>query len=139
MLRVKLSHMLANLPSRNHPTDAGLDIYAVEHATLKPGVHAVLPTGVHVEIPAGCVGLIWPRSGLAAKYGIDTLAGVVDSGFTGEIKVSLINHGHEDFEIKPGDRIAQMIIQKCELMDCVESERLSDSDRGDKGLGSSGR
>lgn len=139
MIKTKLSHPLARLPRRNHPTDAGLDIYAVECATLRPGVHAVLPTGVHMEIPEGFVGLIWPRSGLAAKHGIDTLAGVVDSSYRGEIKVSIINHGHEDFEIKPGDRIAQLIIQRCELWECVQVGELSDTDRGEQGFGSSGR
>lgn len=139
MINVKLSHQNAKLPRRNHPTDAGLDILAIEHATLRPGVHAVLPTGVRMEIPDGCVGLIWPRSGLAAKHGIDTLAGVVDASYRGEIKVSIINHGHEDLEIKPGDRIAQLIIQRCELWNCVEVDELSDSERGEKGLGSSGR
>lgn len=139
MLRAKLSHPLARLPQRNHSTDAGLDIYAVEHSTLRPGVHAVLPTGLHVEIPAGCVGLIWPRSGLAAKYGIDTLAGVIDSSYRGEIKVSIINHGHDDFEIKPGDRIAQLLIQKVGLLEPVEVDELSDTERGENGLGSSGR
>lgn len=98
-----------------------------------------MPTGVRMEIPDGCVGLIWPRSGLAAKHGIDTLAGVVDASYRGEIKVSIINHGHEDLEIKPGDRIAQLIIQRCELWNCVEVDELSDSERGEKGLGSSGR
>lgn len=139
MLRVKLNHQNAKLPTRSHPSDAGLDIFAVEHATLRPGVHAVLPTGLHMEIPDGYVGLIWPRSGLAAKHGIDTLAGVVDSSYRGEIKVSIINHGHEDLEIKPGDRIAQLIIQRCELWECVKVDELTESDRGGNGFGSTGR
>ena len=139
MIGTKLSHKNARIPSRNHPTDAGLDIYAVEHATLCPGVHAVLPTGVHLEIPSGFVGLIWPRSGLAAKYGIDTLAGVIDSSYRGEIKVSIINHGHDDLEIKPGDRIAQLIIQRHEVWGCLQVDELSDTERGEQGLGSSGR
>lgn len=139
MIQTKLNHSLARLPRRNHPTDAGLDIYAVECATLRPGVHAVLPTGVHVEIPGGYVGLIWPRSGLAAKHGIDTLAGVVDASYRGEIKVSIINHGHEDFEIKPGDRIAQMLIQPVMGWECQQVDELSDTERGEQGFGSSGR
>lgn len=139
MVRVKLSHQNAKLPTRSHPSDAGLDIFAVEHATLRPGVHAVLPTGVHIEIPDGYGGLIWPRSGLAANHGIDTLAGVVDAPYRGEIKVSIINHGHEDLEIKPGDRIAQLIIQPCELWECVQVDELTESDRGGNGFGSTGR
>ena len=139
MLRVKLNHQKAKLPMRSHPSDAGLDIFAVEHATLRPGVHAVLPTGLHIEVPEGCVGLIWPRSGLAAKHGIDTLAGVVDASYRGEIKVSIINHGHDDLEIKPGDRIAQLLIQPVALINCVQVDDLSDTDRGMNGFGSSGR
>ena len=139
MLRVKLTHQNAKLPTRRYPSDAGLDIFAVEHATLRPGVHAVLPTGLHIEIPDGYVGQIWPRSGLAANHGIDTLAGVVDAPYRGEIKVSIINHGHEDLEIKPGDRIAQLIIQRCELWECVQVGELSDTERGGNGFGSTGR
>lgn len=138
-LPVRLSHPRAKLPRRNHPTDAGLDIYAVECATLRPGVHAVLPTGVHTAIPHGHVGLVWPRSGMAAKHGVDVLAGVVDSGYSGEIMVSLINLGHKDVEIKPGDRIAQMLVQRVELWGCVEVPELEESERGARGLGSSGR
>lgn len=138
-LPVRLSHPRTKLPARKHAADAGMDIYAVEPATLKPGVHAVLPTGVHTEIPHGHVGLVWPRSGMAAKHGVDVLAGVVDSGYSGEVMVSLINLGHEDVEIKPGDRIAQMLIQRVELWSCVEVDELGESERGVNGLGSSGR
>ncbi len=139
MLRVKLTHQNAKLPTRSHPSDAGLDIFAVEHATLRPGVHAVLPTGLHIEIPDGYVGQIWPRSGLAANHGIDTLAGVVDAPYRGEIKVSIINHGHDDLEIKPGDRIAQLLIQPVMLLDAVQVDELTESDRGGNGFGSTGR
>lgn len=139
MIRTKLSHPLAKLPRRNHPTDAGLDIYAVECATLRPGVRAVLPTGVHVEIPTGYYAKVEPRSGLAVKYGIDVLAGVIDASYRGEIRVVLISHGDEDFEIKPGDRVAQLLIQPVELVDCVQVDELSDTERGAQGLGSSGR
>lgn len=138
-LRVRLSRPLAKLPQRKHAADAGLDIYAVEPATLLPGVHAVLPTGVHMEIPHGYVGLVWPRSGMAVKNGVDVLAGVVDSGYAGEVMVSLINLGHDPVEIRPGDRIAQMLIQPVELVECVQVEELGDSARGANGLGSSGR
>lgn len=139
MIRTKLSHPLARLPRRNHPTDAGLDIYAVECATLRPGVHAVLSTGVHVEIPVGFAGLIWPRSGLATRHGVDILAGVADAPYRGEIRVSLINHGHEDVEVKPGDRIAQMLIQPVMGWECQQVDELSDTPRGEQGFGSSGR
>ncbi len=139
MIRTKLSHSLARLPRRNHPTDAGLDIYAVEYATLRPGVRAVLPTGVHVEIPTGYYAKVEPRSGLAVKYGIDVLAGVIDASYRGEIRVVLISHGDEDFEIKPGDRIAQLVVRRCELWECQQVDELSDTERGEQGFGSSGR
>lgn len=137
MIRVKLSGD-AIMPTKSHDYDAGWDLYAIEHATLMPGVHAVLPTGVRMAIPAGFAGLIWPRSGMAAKHGIDTLAGVVDAGYRGEVKVSLINHGHDPVEIKPGDRIAQMIIQLISMDDMSSVDDLDNTDRGHGGFGSTG-
>ena len=96
-------------------------------------------TGISVALPAESAGLIWPRSGLAAKHGIDTLAGVIDADYRGEIRVVLINHGPADYTIRKGDRIAQMLIQKIEFIDVVESDSLPDSVRGVGGFGSSGR
>ena len=86
---------------------------------LDPGARAAVATGLRLEIPAGYVGLIWPRSGLAVRHGIDTLAGVIDSDYRGEVLVVLVNHGAEPVRIAAGDRIAQVLVQN------VERARLS--------------
>src|SRR6476661_2708118 len=93
---------------------AGADLRAAEAVTLPPGGRAAVATGLFVEIPAGYVGLVWPRSGLAVRHGIDTLAGVIDSDYRGEVAVVLVNHGTETVRIAAGDRIAQILFQKVE-------------------------
>jgi dUTP pyrophosphatase len=90
---------------------AGADLRAAESVTLAPGERAAVPTGITIEIPDGHVGLVWPRSGLAVRHGVDTLAGVIDSDYRGEVKVVLVNHGREPVAIAPGDRIAQLLVQ----------------------------
>ena len=86
----------------------------------------------------GHVGLIWPRSGLAVSYGVDTLAGVIDSDYRGELRIVLINLGEEPLILQPGDRVAQLLIQRVERADFVRSESLTESDRGPGGFGSTG-
>lgn len=145
MIKVKKLHTNAVFPKRAHPSDAGMDLCVLfkdsdpKVLILKPGNRALLPTGLAFAIPDGKVGLIWPRSGLAAKHGIDSLAGVIDSSYRGEVHVALINHGQKDFEIHDGDRIAQLIIQDIDLSGLVEVSELDDTDRGAGGFGSSGR
>ena len=117
---------------------AGADLHAAESLTLAPGDRAAVATAVHLELPPGHVGLVWPRSGLALKHGIDTLAGVVDSDYRGEVKVVLVNHGREPFHIQPGDRIAQLLVQRVERITFVRAEALSGTVRGTGGFGSSG-
>lgn len=144
MIFVKKLHPNALLPKRAHPSDAGMDLCALFKDTdpqvliLKPGNRALLPTGLAFAIPDGKVGLVWPRSGLAAKHGIDSLAGVIDSSYRGEVHVALINHGNNDFEIHSGDRIAQLIIQDIDLTGMVEVNELNDTERGIGGFGSTG-
>jgi dUTP pyrophosphatase len=118
---------------------AGADLRAAAGLTLAPGERAAVPTGLRIEIPAGYVGLVWPRSGLAVRHGIDTLAGVVDSDYRGEVRVVLVNHGQEQFTIAPGDRIAQLLIQKVERAAFVEMVELAATARGESGFGSTGR
>src|SRR5262245_61453095 len=89
---------------------AGADLRASEEVVIAPGARAAVGTNLHIEIPSGHVGLVWPRSGLAVKHGIDTLAGVIDSDYRGEVRVVLVNHGHEPFAIHTGERIAQLLI-----------------------------
>jgi len=105
---------------------------------IPPGGRAVVPTGVRLEIPEGHVGLVWPRSGLAVRHGIDTLAGVIDSDYRGELGVVLVNHGPEPFRILPGDRVAQLLVQKVEQVCYARGESLNDTVRGPGGFGSSG-
>jgi dUTP pyrophosphatase len=127
------------LPEYASSSAAGADLRAREAIDLEPGARAAVPTGIHLQIPAGHVGLVWPRSGLAVRHGIDTLAGVNDSDYRGEVRVVLVNHGTEPFRIEAGDRIAQLLIQRVEKAAFVRAEALPDSARGEGGFGSTGR
>lgn len=119
--------------------DAGLDLYSAENFILKSGERRAIETGIKMEIPEGYVGLVWDKSGLALNDGIKTMAGVIDSGYRGEIKIVLINLSNQDFEIKKGQKIAQMLIQKIEHPEIEIVEFLSESSRGEGGFGSTGR
>jgi dUTP pyrophosphatase len=118
---------------------AGADLRAGAEVSIAPQERAAIPTDLQIEIPEGHVGLVWPRSGLALRHGIDTLAGVIDSDYRGELRVVLVNHGREPFVIKRGDRIAQLLIQKVERASFSNSSALADSERGEAGFGSTGR
>ncbi len=126
------------LPRRSSVHAAGADLVAAAEITLAPGERAAVPTGLHLAIPEGYVGLVWPRSGLALRQGIDTMAGVIDSDYRGEVKVVLINHGESAFTIKSGDRIAQLLVQPVLPVEYVRVEALPASDRGENGFGSTG-
>ena len=138
-LKIKRLTNSAILPSYSHDGDAGLDLYSDMDCSLEQGQRMAISTGISIEIPAGFVGLVWPRSGLSIKNGIDVLAGVGDSGYRGEYKVVLLNTGYDDFVIKKGDRIAQLLIQPIERAEVEEVEELSGSQRGEGGFGSTGR
>ena len=127
------------LPEYASPGAAGADLRAREAVVLAPGGRAAVATGVHVEIPAGHVGLVWPRSGLAVRHGIDTLAGVIDSDYRGEVRVVLVNHGDAEFRIEPGDRIGQLLVQKVERAAFARAGSLAATSRGEGGFGSTGR
>ena len=118
---------------------AGADLRAASRTVLQPGTRAAVPTGIHLEIPPGHVGLVWPRSGLAVRHGIDTLAGVIDSDYRGEVKVVLVNHGEETVTLEPGDRIAQLLVQRVERARFETSAVLASSGRDAGGFGSTGR
>ncbi|MFC1728009.1 dUTP diphosphatase [Nanoarchaeota archaeon] len=126
-----------NLPKYSNPGDAGLDLHSNESFILKKGEKKLVKTGIKMGIPEGHVGLIWDRSGLAAKNGIHVLAGVVDSSYRGEVGVVLKNFGDEDFEIEKNSRIAQMLIQPVLNPEIIEEE-LKDTERGEGGFGSTG-
>ena len=139
-VQVKLLHKDAKEPTRSHDTDAGLDLYANENVSIS--TTAGVGTGVAVLIPEGYVGLIWPRSGLSAKHGIDVLAGVVDAGYTGEIKV-ILSYNRDipsTYAVEKGDKIAQLLIQKIETpITVIVDEFDEETARGDNGFGSTGR
>jgi dUTP pyrophosphatase len=127
------------LPAYASAGAAGADLCASEAALIAPGARAAVATAVRLEIPPGHVGLVWPRSGLAVRHGIDTLAGVIDSDYRGELKVVLVNHGDEPFRIAPGDRVAQLLIQRVERVRFTAAERVAETARGSGGFGSTGR
>lgn len=126
------------IPTRANATDAGLDLYANNSCKIGVLERALVSTGIAIEIPTGYVARIAPRSGLAFKYGIDVLAGVIDSSYRGEIKVILINHGSDNFYVESGDKIAQILIQPVELWNPVEVDQLPETSRGANGFGSTG-
>lgn len=134
------------MPSRAHDGDAGLDLYSALDLELAPGQRALVPTGLAVAIPHGMVGLVHPRSGLAARMGLSIVnsPGTIDAGYRGEIKVALINlDPREPIVVHRGDRIAQLLVQRVELPELVEvtsfdEAGLGTTARGDGGHGSSG-
>ena len=134
------------LPSRAHEGDAGVDLFSAVDVELAPGRRALVPTGVAVAVPFGMVGLVHPRSGLAARVGLSIVnsPGTIDAGYRGEIKVALINlDPDEPIVVHRGDRIAQLLVQRVELPELVEvtsfdEAGLADTSRGDGGHGSSG-
>lgn len=140
-IKVKRLDKELPLPKRVHRGDAGADLYAAEALTLQPGERALVGTGIAIALPLGTVGLIHPRSGLAAKQGLSVVntPGTVDADYRGEIKVCLINHDrHTPIEIERGMRIAQLVVQRVELVGFAEVEELEDTDRGAGGYGSTG-
>lgn len=136
---VQLLNDDANVPTKTHNSDAGLDLYSIEDITIPPKQRNTIKTGVSFEMPNGIAGLIWPRSGLSVKQGIDVLAGVIDSGYRGEIIVCLYNTSDIVVEIKRGDRIAQVIFQEVPIVSLQLRKSLGSSQRGSNGFGSSNK
>lgn len=134
----KLSEIAVS-PKFAYKADAGFDLCTVEDFVLLPQEHKLVPTGIALEIPEGHVGLVWDKSGIANNRHIKTVGGVIDSGYRGEIKVGLFNLGKNPQEFKAGDKIAQMLIQKVEQSEFIEVSELIESERGEKGFGSSGK
>lgn len=129
------------VPTRAHAGDAGVDLCTTEDVILEPGERVLVGTGIAVALPMGTVGLIHPRSGLAAKTGLSIVntPGTVDAGYRGEIKVCLINHDpRAAITLRRGDRIAQLLVQRVELVEFAEVESLDETARGAGGYGSSG-
>jgi dUTP diphosphatase len=128
------------LPTRAYAGDAGLDLAACERVELGPGERALVPTGLAVAIPEGHAGFVQPRSGLAARHGISIVntPGLVDAGYRGELKVTLLNTDREHaFVVEPGMRIAQLVVLAVPELELVEVDELPASERGVRGFGSS--
>ena len=129
------------LPAYAHPGDAGADLLTTVDVTLAPGERVLVPTGIALALPDGYVALVHPRSGLAARHGLSIVntPGTIDAGYRGEIKVMLINHDPAaPVELRRGDRIAQLVVQRFERARFVEVVELPDSARGEGGYGSTG-
>lgn len=139
-LRVKILDDGIEAPNYAHEGDAGLDLRSTVTIELAPNQRLLVPLGVAVEIPKGHVGLLFPRSGNAIKYGLSfaNCVGVVDSGYRGEVCAELINWGDEPHTIERGERVAQLVIVPFAAQVLEVSDDLSDSDRGSGGFGSSG-
>jgi dUTP pyrophosphatase len=127
------------MPVYAYKGDAAFDLYARETIVLKSGERFAVPTGVAMEIPDGYVGLIWDKSGIGIKEGIKTLGGVIDSAYRGEILIGVVNLSKNSYTFSRGHKVAQMIIQKKETVVIEEIDELSNSHRGKKGFGSSGK
>ncbi len=139
-LTVKIKKLTgsAKLPCYAHTGDAGIDFFSDEEKVIKSKETVMISTGISMEIPQGYVGLVWDRSGLAVKNSLTCLAGVVDSGYRGEIKIVIHNLNNQDFKVDKGMKIAQMLIQPVIIANLEESEELADSQRQHKGFGSTG-
>jgi dUTP pyrophosphatase len=139
-LKIKRLSPLAILPQYAHPSDAGLDLHAIEAITLPPGGSALIKTGLSIELPPNTEAQIRPRSGLALNHAVTVLnsPGTIDAGYRGEIGIILINHGPQSFSVAVGMRIAQMVIVPVIYADIEAVETLSATSRGDGGFGSTG-
>ena len=138
-LEIKKLDSRAILPAYSYKDDAAFDLFSINDVELESGQKAQISTGIAMKIPENHVGLIWDKSGLSQKHGLKNLGGVIDSGYRGEVMIGIINLSSETYTIESGQKVAQMIIQKKETCEIVEVDDLDDSERGEKGFGSSGK
>jgi dUTP pyrophosphatase len=137
-MEVKRLTTLARIPRRASAGAAGYDLTSVDKLSIMPGNRALVSTGLSIKLPPGVYGRVAPRSSLAVK-GIQVGAGVIDADYRGEIKVLLFNHTHDTvFDVEPGDRIAQLICERCETPEVIQVSELDDTSRGEGGFGSTG-
>ena len=131
----------AVLPSYAHPSDAGMDVRSVEDLTIAPGKRALVHTGLVMLLPPMYEAQVRPRSGLALKSGVTVLntPGTIDSGYRGEVGVILVNFGDEDFQVRKGDKVAQIVIAPVTQPEIVETTEVDETDRGAGGFGSTGK
>lgn len=138
VIKVKKIHKDAKIPLYGHKGDAGLDIFSVIDTLLEAKEVKPIPTGIQIAIPEGYVGLIWDKSGISLK-GVHRLAGVIDSGYRGEIQVVLVNMGEKPYTIEKGVKIAQLLIQPVKEVEIEEVSELEETSRGKNGFGSTGK
>ena len=137
-LKVQRIHEDAKLPVYQHKGDAGLDIFSSIDCVLEAGQVKPIPTGIKVAVPEGYVGLVWDKSGISLK-GVHRLAGVIDSGYRGEVRVVMVNLGDKPFFVEKGMKIAQLLIQPVSEVKVAEVEELKKTPRGEEGFGSTGK
>lgn len=138
VLRVKKLSDKATIPTRGSDLSAGYDLSSSGEVVIKPGARAIVPTDLSIACPEGTYGRVAPRSGLTVKFGIHVGAGVIDADYRGPVGVVLFNLGDKDFEIKQGDRIAQLVLEEIKMVDVQEVEDLDATERGAGGFGSTG-
>jgi dUTP pyrophosphatase len=136
---VQKIHPDAVLPTHAYADDAGMDLFACEECVVGPAQKALVATGLKIAIPSGYAGFIWDKSGIAAKHHMKTMAGVIDAGYRGELKVVITNLGTEPYAVKKGEKIAQIVIQPVAQPEVEEVAEIGDTERGEGGFGSSGR
>ncbi len=137
-IKIKKLHPDAIIPHYAHSGDAGLDIYSNENAIIPPKERMLISTGLAIELPEGYVSLIKDKSGIAYKRGLTHMAGVIEYTYTGEYKILLYNTTEQPYEIKKGEKIAQLVIVPVATADIEEVQELSETQRGDGAFGSTG-
>lgn len=137
-LKVEKLTSTAKIPTRGNPSDAGLDVFSDEDMIIPAQAKANIKTGIRIAIPQNCVGLIWDKGGMA-NNGIHTIAGVIDAGYRGEVIILLYNLNNENYQIKQGQKIAQLIIQKFEAPEISEEKIDTNTERGEGRFGSTGK
>lgn len=138
LVHVKRTDKRAQMPVYAHASDAGMDIFTLERVEIPAGERVMVPTGLSFAIPEGYVGLIWDKSGVAAKRGVTMLAGVLDSGYRGEVTLVALNTSKETQTFGEGEKITQILIQPITQPELVEVEELDDTQRGEGAFGSTG-
>jgi len=136
-IRIQRLDEKARIPTKGSKLAAGHDLYSIENILIPANNRALVKIGLAIAVPEGTYCRIAPRSGLATK-GITVDAGVIDADYRGEVKVLLINHGKLDYEVKLGERIAQLIVERMDDQEWMETEELDETERAEKGFGSSG-
>ena len=129
----------AYMPEKAHQADAGYDLRTPKRVVIHRHDSAEIDVGIHIDIPNGWYGKLESKSGLNAKHHVVCLGGVIDSGYTGSIKVTLYNLGEQDYIFEAGEKVVQIVFMKCGNFSLTQVDELKDTDRGNNGFGSSGR